>query len=87
MKLPSIKSTQPLIYFTHCDVIKVKKQSQIFIHGEHFNQEKSLIFRQFACAAGKILSLMLAQKCKIGISEFWAKSNKYNSSYIFTRYT
>ena len=35
------------------------KTIAIFIHGGHFNQEKSVIFRQFASVAGCVRSFML----------------------------
>ena len=52
------------------DIIKSKTRT-IFIHGGHFNQETT--FMQIACVAGCVQSFMVAQKCKIGISEFWQR--------------
>ena len=49
------------------------KTVTIFIRAGHLDQEKSMISRQLACIAGCVQSFMLAQKCKIGISEFWPK--------------
>ena len=43
------------------------------MHGRPFSQEKSIIFRQFACATGCVQCFMLAQQCGIRISEFWRK--------------
>ena len=61
-----------LQYLSYCDIIKLKTVA-IFMHGGHFNQEKSMIFRQFASEACCVQSFMLAQKCKVEISEFWPK--------------
>ena len=71
MKLSGIK-LRSLCYLTQYDVIKFKTVT-ICIHGGHFNQEKSVIFRQFACVADCLQSFMLAQKCRIRISEFYTK--------------
>ena len=54
------------------EVIKFKSIIT-FIHGGDFSQEKSMIFRQFAHAAGCVESFMLAQQCGISFSEFWLK--------------
>ena len=54
------------------DVMKFKTVA-IFIHGGHFNHEKSMNFRQFASLAGCVQSFMLTQKCIPRISEFWPK--------------
>ena len=49
------------------------KQNFRDLLGGHFNQEISMTFRQVACAAGYVQSFMLAQNCRIRISEFWSK--------------
>ena len=46
----------------------------IFITGEHFNQEKSMIFRQLASVAGCVQSFMSAQKFRNRISGFGQNS-------------
>ena len=49
------------------------KTTAIVIHGGHFNQGNSMIFRQFASVAGCERSFILAQTCGPRISEFWPK--------------
>ena len=46
------------------------KTVAIFINGGHYNQEKSMIFRQFARIAGCVRSIVLAQKRKPRIQNF-----------------
>ena len=41
------------------------------MHEGDLDQNKSSIFWQFACVGGCVQSLMLAQKFRIGMSEFW----------------
>ena len=44
-----------------------------FLHGGPFNQDKSMIFWQFASIAGNVRSFMLAQKYRPRIPELWPK--------------
>ena len=41
-------NTRSNILIIHCDVMKFKTVA-IFVHGRHFNLEKSMVFRQFVC--------------------------------------
>ena len=68
-----VKSQYKASDLSQCDVVKLKTVAT-FMTGGHFNQEKSMIFRQLASITCCVQSFMLAQKRRLEISEFWPKS-------------